>query len=216
MEDLKQRIEDAYNIIDNAKGVLTVFDKPLSGKQIMEVKGLIIELVERERKYREALEWYNDESINNHNYHSVMGTDLTFKAKQALSGEVEKRIVTINEICGYLAMWVFRQHPYHSVEHVDSAGAKLRVAAATEGFTPKELPMKEFNSQLQIEDFLRIVLYNSPETLAWNSRRNGNKSEFSFLSRYDAPAPEDDFIDIDALFRNVATSVWVNADEIPK
>lgn len=41
-------------------------------------------------RLREALEWYSDESINHHNYHATMGTDLTAKARAALTPEAKR------------------------------------------------------------------------------------------------------------------------------
>lgn len=42
-------------------------------------------------KLVEALKWYAEDSIDHHNYHSLMGTNLTKKAKEVLKelGEIE-------------------------------------------------------------------------------------------------------------------------------
>lgn len=48
--ELKQRIEEAQEILRGAKNILAALDKPESGKQIMEVSSLIKDLVEREEK----------------------------------------------------------------------------------------------------------------------------------------------------------------------
>lgn len=123
------------------------------------------------------------------------------------------KIITINEICGALAMWVCRQHPFHSVEGVDSACSKLREAAEAYGFHPDILPMRQFTDCWEVEEFLWKVLNDSPETIAWNSRKNGNDSPIGFVSSYDRVAPENDFIDISALFRNVAQQAWKDVED---
>jgi len=127
-----------------------------------------------------------------------------------------RRLVGIYDICANLARWVCQQHPYHLTVHVDSANARLMKLAPTKGFEPESLPMKYVKDSGEIEEFLREALDKTPEVLDWNSRKNGNESPLGFSSRYDTPVPENDFIDIDALFRNVARSTWYEAEEYPE
>lgn len=42
-------------------------------------------LIKKVKIAMDALQFYADESINQHNYHSIMGTDLTATARTALS-----------------------------------------------------------------------------------------------------------------------------------
>ena len=54
-----------------------------------------------------------------------------------------------------------------------------------------------------------------PEFLAWNERKNGNQLEYKFLDRYSKDDnPDDDFIDLDALIRNVANSIIREGHEV--
>lgn len=50
-------------------------------------KQRIVKLEVEIKELTEALEWYADESINQHNYHATMNTDLTAKAREVLKGD---------------------------------------------------------------------------------------------------------------------------------
>jgi len=52
--------------------------------------------------------------------------------------------------------------------------------------------------------------------MLWNERKNGNKAEFQFITHYSIDKnPDDDFIDLDALIRNVANSIIREGTEQP-
>jgi hypothetical protein len=59
-----------------------------------------------------------------------------------------------------------------------------------------------------IKEYLKTLLYQIPEFMLWNERKNGNKSKFQFVTRYSKNIdPDNDFIDIDALICNVANGI---------
>lgn len=137
--------------------------------------------------------------------------------------EQKKLLISLSDILGQLSRFVIQQSPYHSAEHVDSALGKLYASAVygTEesvdmadwtSFGNDEIVLRYFSSYNEIVNWLNFVLRNTPETIAWNTPRNNHDSKMVFSSRYDSPDPDDDFIDIDALFRNTALAVWRDAE----
>jgi hypothetical protein len=121
----------------------------------------------------------------------------------------ENLFITDNQLCGHLAMWVCRQHPYHSVAGVDDVGALIRAFAKMEGWIGgDDLRMRRFADWRAVEKWLFIATAEHPQLLAWNTPRSGEKGEFQFVSRYGGPPPHESFIDIHALFRNVAREAW--------
>ena len=60
----------------------------------------------------------------------------------------------------------------------------------------------------ELRDFLNREFFSMGQVMAWNQRKNGREGH-QFVSRYDGPRnPDDDFIDLDAMIRNVVRSVW--------
>ena len=62
---------------------------------------------------------------------------------------------------------------------------------------------------------MALHLKSIPEFNLWNERKNGNKAPYSFVSRYSQPHPDNDFIDLDALTRNVANAIINDQVELP-
>ena len=61
-------------------------------------------------------------------------------------------LVTDNSLCGALAMWVCRQHPYHSVSGVDDVTAVIRERAKADGWDGNdELRLSEFDTFRDLE-----------------------------------------------------------------
>jgi len=121
-------------------------------------------------------------------------------------------IITAKMIVGQFANYAVRQHPYGRPEGLFEIVGTLKAASEewTEGLP--DLRMKTFPSFWAIEDWLRQALQD-PQSIAtlqlWNTASSGSPD--GFMSRYNGPSPEDDFIDIDALLRNVARETWNEA-----
>lgn len=102
--------------------------------------------------------------------------------------------------------------PYPVPENLETVCSKLyetlyKAAEANYNLpvTHEYAPIK-FRDVNHLTNVLRNYLRDIPEYKAWNERKNGNQSPLSFTSAYDGPKdPDDDFIDMDALERNVAT-----------
>lgn len=107
--------------------------------------------------------------------------------------------VSRTQIVAEVAKWAIRQSPYMPPAGLAEACEKLftllKDGADDLGFfqqTPKGL-----------EDMLHAVIALVPEIVAWNTPRSGHTAPFVSTSRYRQPRPEDDFIDLHALVRNV-------------
>lgn len=103
-------------------------------------------------------------------------------------------------ILGEIAHWAVCQSPYHRPDNLETVLDKFNEIIAL-------IPDYPSMSYSQIGELLE-ELKEIPEFMAWNERKNGNQAEYKFLDRYSGKGnPDDDFIDLDALIRNVANSI---------
>ena len=121
-------------------------------------------------------------------------------------------LITLSSLCGHMAQWVCRQHPYGSVGGVEEVNAWMIDMASR--WQPRDCPMREFGSRLELWQWLEKNLYAHPQMKIWNTPKSGHDREIVGSSRFWSPSPDDDFIDIDALLRNVGNSAWQEAEEI--
>lgn len=131
-----------------------------------------------------------------------------------MSDQSTKRLVTHKNIIGHLARWSIQQHPYGRPEGLFALAEKIVAAAQSWDVGPPSLKMHEFADWQEVERWLYATLEGDPILIAWNTPRSGHTQQIVASSRYwGGPRAEDDFIDIDALLRNVARSVWAGAFE---
>jgi len=109
-----------------------------------------------------------------------------------------------NEIVGALAMWAVRQSPYPVPEKLSEALLSFYEKMPADDIVGV---LTEWPSLDALYASIWDAIERVPEIVAWNSRRNG-RDGMGFVSRYDKPSPDDDFIDLHALCNNVARSVW--------
>jgi hypothetical protein len=111
-----------------------------------------------------------------------------------------------------MAYWAYVQHPFkHPALLTDIVSLIGRAAERT--FELKRPLSHWFRSGIEIERWLREQVWDFYPTAnmiftTWNTPRSGHGASVVFSSRYGGPAPEHDFIDIDALLRNVAGMAW--------
>lgn len=120
-------------------------------------------------------------------------------------------LFTEGQLRGQLAMWVCRQSPYRSVDGVDVIGALITEATkANDWFGPADCRMRHFDSWQALKAWLQKSVGDSdhPQLTKWNTPRSGHGAEIVFSSQYGGPSQDDDFIDIGALFHNVALQSW--------
>lgn len=125
------------------------------------------------------------------------------------------------DITAELSRWIIRQSPVHP----DDLDVILRTARSkmesndryrTRG-EPSVFPYVKFEGFKDFIGWLDPMLNSIPQyrdlNLSAVEKRAGvavddpARSQFSFTSRYDAPKPDHDFVDLDALIRNVARSL---------
>jgi hypothetical protein len=124
----------------------------------------------------------------------------------------EDVIVTVKRLRGIIARWAVQQSPY------SSGPKRLDIVLATvthrfKAFKGKEKCMGTTFIRLPrerklVQHFVRVML-DMPEVYAWNQRAN-KREGFGITSAYDNEDerdPNDDFIDLDALVQNIASSL---------
>lgn len=126
------------------------------------------------------------------------------------------RLITSKDILGQMARWAVQQHPFHEPLGLFEI-CKMIDETAEKQFPDSVpgLPMRWFEDSHEIRRWLHDTLDNHPTLVAWNTPRSGHTHNIG-ISRYDGPAPEDDFIDLDALMINVSREAWNSAEEFDK
>ncbi len=123
----------------------------------------------------------------------------------------KKFLVGKDDLIGALAKWGILQSPYLYPENLLIVLDKFNdhITPYFEKLPPEALGYLEFDV-IELEDFIEGNLKTISEFLKWNERKNG-RDGMGFSSRYDNPAeedPDDDFIDLDALYRNMAHELY--------
>lgn len=130
---------------------------------------------------------------------------------------MEKRLISKTDVIGQMARFAVTQHPYNAPPRLDNVTAVIaHHAKQTFKDGVETHPMQWFESSRDILAWVREALKPVEDIMQlWNTPASGHTGHV-FTSRYDGPAPEDDFIDIDALLGNVAREVWNDANEYSK
>lgn len=102
-------------------------------------------------------------------------------------------------VLGELANWAVQQSPYTVPDNLQKAIHEFAAAFAPTG----EIFTTNCRDLLTL---VREAFEECPSILAWNESKKGDH-QIVFVSRYDKPQPDHDFIDLDALARNVAHAV---------
>lgn len=113
-------------------------------------------------------------------------------------------LVSRNDVLGELAGWAVRQSPYTVPDKLAEA-----VTAFCAAWPRAE--HAQFDGVVDLDYTIKTTFRRVPEIMAWNERKNGRDGP-GFVTRYSKqPDPDDDFIDLDALARNMAMSLWHDA-----
>jgi hypothetical protein len=121
--------------------------------------------------------------------------------------DTKERYIFKDQIVGYFAMWTIRQSPYDMPD---------KFITSIQEFTEAIDQNIEFDTlgmcKTTCRDLKRSICNTiklCPTVLTWSEPKNPSTSEYLFVSRHDAPAADDDFIDVFALSRNVAYGCWL-------
>lgn len=112
-----------------------------------------------------------------------------------------------SDILGTVAKWCIRQSPYDFPENLLIILATLSGIIGNQ-FENGTVGMIKYDGTTLIRD-LKMWLEQIPEFTALNDRKNGNRALYKAVTRYDGKVgdPDDDFIDLDALYRNVTNDI---------
>ncbi len=104
-----------------------------------------------------------------------------------------------NIVLGELAAWSIRQSPYLQPDNLSEALIEFNKAFKTEE--------EYFHINcIELHKKIRESFEQCPIILGWNNAKIGNH-KFVFVSRDHQQKPDYDFIDLDALARNIAHSI---------
>jgi hypothetical protein len=119
---------------------------------------------------------------------------------------INKRIASVKDITSSFAKFSIMQSPYscpdnleYIIKYLDS---KLKEKVEWDNLGYAELSLSD------IEKLLYDILYEKgvKEFDDWNVSKKG-KSDFVFVTAFSKPDPDYDFIDLDALLRNVCVEI---------
>lgn len=112
---------------------------------------------------------------------------------------------SLSEILGNFAMWTIRQSPYVCPENLDSAiealSLKLKGVIEFDKFGYAELSCRDIRTKLE------TIFEEIPWIMDWNEKKVDGDNTFS--ESHPDWNPDYDFIDLDALARNVSHSMIV-------
>ena len=115
-------------------------------------------------------------------------------------------LTTVDELLGALAEWAVKQSPYLCPDNLQQALEEFTLAIP---YDRDVFADSIFETSCEwLIPFVRGLFEACPSILAWNEPKFG-KHRVAFSSRYDSPKPDYDFIDLDALARNIAHSITV-------
>lgn len=115
-------------------------------------------------------------------------------------------LTTCDELLGALAQWAIRQSPYLCPDNLQQALEEFNLAIPYDRTSFSGCAFE--TSCKGLIPFVRGLFEACPTILSWNYSKVGEPT-MVFSSRYSQPGPDYDFIDLDALARNIAHSVTV-------
>lgn len=115
------------------------------------------------------------------------------------------RIVLKRVVAGHFAMYAVRQSPYLFPEQLEKG-----IEAFNKYLIPSDKVCSEDfieTTYTELRDNIRNAITNSDIITSWSIAKKGTGNVF--VSAYSKPKPDYDCIDLDALARNIAQSVWL-------
>ena len=128
------------------------------------------------------------------------------KMKQKLVWEDKSsRVVLKSVVVGHFAMWAVRQSPYLLSDNLDKGIEEFnKYLIYTINACNERLIETTYR---ELKDNIRKAITKSDIISSWNIAKKGSGPVF--VSAYSKPKSDYDFIDLDALARNIAQSVWL-------
>lgn len=129
-----------------------------------------------------------------------------------------KIFITVKTLTSSFAKHAIEQSPYRVPENLEIAVGKFH-ARIEESFADLlKFNNKWLDGKISEKEYRKRIydIIKDPgfvEVAKWNERKNGNKAAIRFSSIYDSDDgdPDDNFIDLDALSRNIEMETWKEA-----
>lgn len=111
---------------------------------------------------------------------------------------------TKKEILGAFASWIVRQSPFIPKNIAEILGY---VDVCLSSWEPQEAGVLQFKDEEILQFVIHKIVFGDTLITDLNksyAEKNGESvPEIMFTSRFDSPKPEHDFVDLDALERNI-------------
>jgi len=131
--------------------------------------------------------------VTNHRFDRLTNLDISTHHREGT------RWLSKNDLLSSFSYWVVRQSPYDTPDITPALTAWDANLSAV--FPSADMPV-EFSYEKLAAMITEDVFQSIPEIEKLNHRKNG-RDGMSFCSRHGGPSPDDDFIDLGALARNV-------------
>lgn len=133
-----------------------------------------------------------------------------------ITKRMKKYIITHRSVMGALASCAVQQSPYPRPENLEIVLDKFHELIKDDLDQTLKKYIKKFDSWKECHEYIASRLHTIPEFEAWNERKNkrqghgftgaGHDDKGNVVAISKAPNPDDDFIDLDALTRNVTNA----------
>jgi hypothetical protein len=120
------------------------------------------------------------------------------------------KYISKKDFVGTLAKWAIRQSPHSCPDNLERVVIKADGAWPVTGDSFKDQTSTKEWVKDDFEDFVHSFVYSTPEVISWNTPNSGRQGH-SFISAFEPihrQSPDDDFIDLDALIRNIVNDCW--------
>ena len=128
--------------------------------------------------------------------------------KKLVWQDTSKKVVLKSTIMGHFAMWAVRQSPYLYPRDVHEGIEEFSDAlnGVAEDIREHHCIKTTCNG---LKEIVCQAISESKTVGSWNVPKKGQPQAFVAVDRYSEPDPDYDIIDLHALARNIAHSIWL-------
>ena len=139
--------------------------------------------------------------------------------KRLVRKDISKRTILRSVLIGHFGMWAIRQSPYlvpnRLKEGIYDFAETLKPYMSNSAETVGKGNVASVNgpdyiegTYTELKKCIEGAISKSDVIRSWNRSKKGDVTSV-FVTAYSGPHPDYDFIDLDALARNIAQSVWL-------
>jgi hypothetical protein len=126
--------------------------------------------------------------------------------KKIVRKDESSRVVLKSVVVGHFAMWAVRQSPYLFPEELGKGIAEFDKTLHSNIEAGIETLIA--TTYKELKENIENTIANSKIISSWNVPKKGSGGPV-FVSAYSCPKQDYDIVDLDALARNIAQSVWL-------